>query len=51
MVLNNEAAIKTAIKLAELNIQSANRWVTADLLTEFMDGIYNYLTDKKTQEN
>lgn len=48
---NTEYALKTAVELARTNIESTERWVTPDEVTEFIEAVYSFLTgDEKTGE-
>ncbi|MDL2257873.1 hypothetical protein LJC42_01760 [Eubacteriales bacterium OttesenSCG-928-K08] len=40
-----EFAIETAVRLAEKNIKSTDSWVSAEDVTEFIDGVYSFLVN------
>ncbi|MFC4305750.1 hypothetical protein [Cohnella boryungensis] len=47
---NKEFAIKTAVELAKINIQSTDKWITPEEVNYFMQEIYSFLTDEKGKE-
>jgi hypothetical protein len=51
MRTNNDFALKTAIELAKVNIESTQEWVNPEEVNYFIEEVYNLLTgEKKTDE-
>jgi len=50
MKCNNESAIKIAIELAKLNIESTDSWINPDQVNHFIEEVYSFLTGEKTEE-
>ena len=41
---NNEYALKTAVELAKVNIESSQEFVSSDNVTYFIDQVFSFLT-------
>lgn len=51
MKCNDEFAVKTAIELAKVNLESTNGWVYPDHVKKFIEEVYSFLTSgEKTEE-
>lgn len=51
MKCTKEFAIKTAVELAKINIESSNTWVDGTVVNQFIEEVYSFLTgEKETKE-
>lgn len=48
MKCNNESALEIAIELVKINIESTEEWVSPDMAKYFIEEVYTFLTEGKS---